>query len=590
MSISNIKIENKALNALENIIDENPLMNYSFNSCDKEMSWDGYIWIFESEALDKKSYDDKIPVQIKGHIDKNRKFINKQKILYKVSLDDLNIYFKDRGVLYFQIFISEDGKRNEIFYSSLYPSKIKHYLNKAKKRKNKATINIDFKKFKKHSKEIYILSKQFSQESRKQGFGTGYVVQNTINIKDIDTISLITATAVGASNEYEFLQRACSGDVCFYVTKDENSINLPIEYSETLKLAITKEITNNICIDNKIYYNKYKIVTNDNGEQTLILSENLKMNLKDKKIIFREEGTINSLKNDAEFLIEMINKDLITIGGNNIQSFKSKMHEEIKNRLNFYIELYDVLQMIGFDYLKPFKDLCQKSRDAFEELVLIKRGKKNSFLKSKITAYNWKIEDKYVPIFIKRHKEDEENELINGIYNDREIIITDKDNQKYVVPMIYHIDYNTLANLFYYDYKILYKQIDNEILNKNTIPYLNNIALTLIKSYDLSKNSKLLDLALYQLNKIDSISDINEDYYKLNIIQIKKRIGDLSNDDIKYLLELKEESNELDIKCCINILLENKEESIKIYNQMDSNDKDIFLKLPIYHLYENLTS
>lgn len=44
---------------------------------DKEMSWDGYIWIYKdiNGTQDKRNYDDKVPVQIKGHVDKNRKYI-----------------------------------------------------------------------------------------------------------------------------------------------------------------------------------------------------------------------------------------------------------------------------------------------------------------------------------------------------------------------------------------------------------------------------------------------------------------------------------------------------------------------------------
>ena len=40
---STTKIEKRALNTLESVIDEHPTMDYSFNSDDKEMSWDGYI-------------------------------------------------------------------------------------------------------------------------------------------------------------------------------------------------------------------------------------------------------------------------------------------------------------------------------------------------------------------------------------------------------------------------------------------------------------------------------------------------------------------------------------------------------------------
>ena len=93
---SNNKIEDRALGALRNIIDDHATMGHEFRSMDKEMSWDGNIWIYKdiNGTQDKRNYDDKVPVQIKGHVDKNRKYIDEQKITYFVDLDDLGYIFR----------------------------------------------------------------------------------------------------------------------------------------------------------------------------------------------------------------------------------------------------------------------------------------------------------------------------------------------------------------------------------------------------------------------------------------------------------------------------------------------------------------
>lgn len=126
--LSNTKIEQRALNALEYIIDEHLTMSYQFNSMDKERSWDGYIDIFKVNNGDqsKKNADDRVPVQIKGHNDEKKRYINKKRIRYKVELDDLRAYSTEKGVLYFQIFLCDNQR--EIFYTSLFPSKILDYL------------------------------------------------------------------------------------------------------------------------------------------------------------------------------------------------------------------------------------------------------------------------------------------------------------------------------------------------------------------------------------------------------------------------------------------------------------------------------
>ena len=64
---SNSKIEDRAIGALSNLIDDHQTMGHQFNSMDKEMSWDGYIWIFKNVngSQNNDNYDDKVPVQIK---------------------------------------------------------------------------------------------------------------------------------------------------------------------------------------------------------------------------------------------------------------------------------------------------------------------------------------------------------------------------------------------------------------------------------------------------------------------------------------------------------------------------------------------
>lgn len=153
-----------------------------------------------------------------------------QKFLWNCVLI-LNMYFNDRGVLYFQIFISKDGQRKEIFYASLFPSKIKKYLEEIKRKGNKGSIKIPFLKLNKG--DIYIVTKRFSNESWKQGSGTrGQLVPKTIMLKDMDKVTSVTATVVGVRNEYEFLQRLSTGDVCFYGTMKENEFQIPLEWSD----------------------------------------------------------------------------------------------------------------------------------------------------------------------------------------------------------------------------------------------------------------------------------------------------------------------------------------------------------------------
>ena len=45
--VPSTKTEHRAINVLESVIDNHSTMDYKINSDDKEMSWDGTIWLFK---------------------------------------------------------------------------------------------------------------------------------------------------------------------------------------------------------------------------------------------------------------------------------------------------------------------------------------------------------------------------------------------------------------------------------------------------------------------------------------------------------------------------------------------------------------
>ena len=233
MKIPQAKIEERAISTLRNIIDKHPTMNPDFDSMDKKMSWDGFIWIFTGETEQSKdAYDDKVSVQIKGHIDRENKYFSKEKITYPVEVADLKVYFKGTGTIYFLVFMTEDGKKREIYYASLFPSKIKRYLQRVEEKMLTKTISIPFRRLKQTPEDFYIVVKQFSIECKKQGFGGGPIGQNTIEQKEIEEVDTITAVVVGASTDLEICQRMETGDVCIYGKTKNGKIARPLEWND----------------------------------------------------------------------------------------------------------------------------------------------------------------------------------------------------------------------------------------------------------------------------------------------------------------------------------------------------------------------
>lgn len=581
---ANTKTEKRALNALESIIDNSPIMDYTFNSADKEMAWDGYIWIFKNSDIEsKKNYDDKIPVQIKGHVDTTEKYVNESEITYSVNKEDLNLYFNDRGVLYFQIFITTDGNRNEIFYASLFPSKIMKYLDEIERKGNKGSIKIPFVKLNK--KDIYIITKQFSNESWKQGSGRGQLVPRTIMLKDMDKVTSVTATAVGVKNEYEFLQRLSTGDVCFYGTTKESGVQLPLEWIDGRIFYMHKEVTQTVSIKDTVYYERYELNMGSDKEISIILSENTHIQLSKGKFHFKPRTGIRQLRRDAEFLLNVVQEREYAIDSTRFPFGNLDMPKDLEEELKFYIELDDILNVMEFDYNEPFEKIEWKTRHQLGELVAWKNGLRNQYLNEDTHILNWKLEGRYIPLIIRRHYYDEKNDILSALYtNKHQALVKNEKNQCFKVPLFAHVKKHVLGNLYYYNYSYFYNQIDEADYNVYTIDILNQAALNLISAFDINGDEELLNIAMYQLEKICEVE--YRDYIIINKIQIRKRLGELEIDDIETLRNIK--SDDLQIQYGINILLDNKDKAQQCYEHLDIETQDFLKEYPIFMLYKKL--
>lgn len=585
--LSNSKIEERAVTVLSNIVSEHSTMQAQFNSMDKEPSRDGYIWIYKelNGQHNKKNIDDKVPVQIKGHIDEKNVYMNRKSISYSVSIEDLEVYGNDRGVIYFQVFMSEDGTRREIFYTSLFPTKIKYYLDKARKKGNKKSINISFTKLDPKAENLYAVVKQFSNESKKQGFGTEQIVQNAIKQADIKKVKEITASVVGATNEYEFMQKLGTGDVSLYGKIEGNPFSIPFEWTENAVYYITKQTNVDICVGGRKFYESYKIRAGSNEELIIYPSGNIQMELNTGKFNFTPRTDIKTLRHDAEFLLAGMQNTEFVIGGCPFRYSNPKIPEELRKNLEFYIALDKLLTKIGFEYLKAYNEISSAILKKFEQLVLLEAENKSELHSGEAESYNLVVDGKCIPIIVFRDNESGKNEILNAIYTEKyQTYVFDEEGKNYRVPMFVHLDKHILKNLYKYDAEIFEKQILNSEINKVTEETMNLAGLNLIHAYDGDRenNSQFLKMAEELYNKLIGVFG-GKNIYTINLLQIKKRMGELDKTEIKALENMR----------CIGeqekyakfVLTDQKEKARQCYEQMKESEKEELKKYPIYTLY-----
>lgn len=583
---SSTKTEQRAVNALEAIIDEHSTMVHQFNGNDKEMSWDGYIWLYKKNdgAQSKSNFYGRVSVQIKGHNDPQHKFLNSEKISYPVELDDLKAYATEKGVLYFLIFL--DGNQREIFYASLYPSKIADYLEAAQKKGNSGTYNIPFLKLEKDAKKLYIIAKQFDDEAKKQGSAYTPLVQDRIRNDDFDKIKSITLTVVGAKDSYNALLRLSSGDICLYGKTDDDKYPRPMEWIDKSTFFIGKDVHQKISVGEEVFYTQYKCIADSNGGMVLVVSPNLEIRLTENKFNFKIQTSLKEVSRDAQFLLGLKSTNSFIIEGHSFQYTNLNMPLEFEKQLRYIVDLFNTLKMIDFDVNIKLSDCTDEQQTQLVKLVNLRLGAYNSQLQDGLSKYIWKFGDKCVPLLIL--KKDNEIELANSVYTNKFAIFLpcseSKNKEGYRFPIFVYHDVDVLANLYYYDYNAFRSQIDNAEINEVTSGALLECVLIMINVYDRNSDSHFLVLAEYLLQLLEPF--ITEELILLNRLQIKKRTGEFNKDDLDLLNKI--DSDEIHILFGKYVLLGNKIKAQKYFEQFSEEDQSRYKGFPIYKLYGQL--
>lgn len=586
---STTKIEHRALNVLESIIDEHTTMLYEFNQNDKEMSWDGYILLCKTDngVQSKQNFEGRIPVQIKGHSDPKHKYLNRDRITYSVALSDLEAYATEKGVLYFQIFLGENER--EIFYASLYPSKIADYLDTAKKRRNTTALSIPFIKLEKTAEKMYTIVKQFHEEAKKQGSAYTPLVQDRIKVDDFDKLKSINLTVVGAKDPYSMLSRLSTGDVCLYGKTEGDKYSRPLEWIDSQKFFVGTTVNHKISINGEVFYKHYKSIISSDGKIVLDLSPNLELCLTEKefKFNFKVKSSLHELGQDALFLLRLKNASSFFIELHEYKYTDSDMSPEFEKRLHFIVDLCETMEMIEFDTNRFELSKCSDIQQAqLVQLVNLRLGTYNRQLEDGHSKYTWIFGDKLVPLLI--DKEENKIKLVNQIYTNKIAIflpcVDSIDEKGYRMPLFAYQDVETLANLYYYDYDIFRYQIDESDINERTAGALTDCVLLLISVFDANSDLHFLDLAEYLLGKLEPFAE--KELTLLNRMQIRKRKKTFDSSDTILLNSIV--CNEVHVMFGKSVLLEDKTNAEMYFEQFTEDEKIMYKGFPIYKLFLEL--
>lgn len=152
------KKERYAINAVMELIDSSPRLSAEFNSNDRTPCYDGDILIYDKDGTNSnKHLTGRLPVQIKF-----RQYdAKKETIKFSIKRNDLEIYYREGGVLYF---IVTKDMCPRVYYASLLPYDIRTALSATSEK----SISFDFSVFPRDKDEILTLLVNVLSDKRNQ--------------------------------------------------------------------------------------------------------------------------------------------------------------------------------------------------------------------------------------------------------------------------------------------------------------------------------------------------------------------------------------------------------------------------------------
>ena len=574
--ISSKKTEKKALNKIENLLDQLDYIDYKFNSDDTGISWDGYIDLYRGNIDQKENFDTRIDVQVKGKSTNAKKLQSKRK--FDIDKNDLENYNKIDGTLFLAVRFLKNGEF-KIYYNSLLPKNIYDLLKEQPNSKNEIRVTLKEITDTFHLERIcrnFAIDKDTQKKLAKEIFNKDAI---SIEGKKLGTFSTWSR---GKFNPLTIL-----GEEKFIYLRDENQNIIDVEYAEITKVVHGIDISIK-SKSGKVFYDTIKCSVDIDGTEIITFGKAFSLARQQKKISISLSGTLNERIKQLEFWDDLIDNNGFFIG-EGLVTIKPQKEEKVR-----YSKLYEAyLKIYGFcEKHNINKDINIDEwdiEDINRLLIWIDAIDNNQKIKIKewdiSTVGSIQIKDIRFSIFADKLKDNSFE--VYSLWNDSR-----KNHYKFRYDegenAIFTKNFFSILNKDAYlandidieEMKMTYNE--NE-LEKGEEILLNLQALEILKAYDDIHETPLLDYAKFLLEKIVKFNNMH-DIARINYLQIEKRLRKLEQSEIEELIKIRDKNEESFFKISCNILIDNIEEAKLQFKSLKDKERLAFSEFPIYKL------
>lgn len=354
---NNKKIEEMAVRAVEESVEKVDRLESNIPRNDKSPSWDGEIFIHKENDITKKDII-KIPVQVKGRMCERFP----KKYSYSIKVNDLKNYLMDGGCILFVVYIDKNNiDTRKIYYAVLTPIGIKEILTEAKGQITKA---VELREFPKDNKQKLNIFLNCHSNSQKQ---YSFIKNKLKKIGELDETG-INCIVISSNGMYDAKTAFLNDDYCMYaqITFAGDDILLPITNEKTLYRIVGKDANKKVSIDNKIFYEDYRI-TEDLKTESAIFGHSFAIRTNKEtgitKIEYSDSHNIRELIVDLEFMLEFLKSGYFEIDGEKL-AFEQKVVDKIGKQINVEEKKLELNKFKSFVRLLD-KAGCKENVDVF---------------------------------------------------------------------------------------------------------------------------------------------------------------------------------------------------------------------------------
>jgi hypothetical protein len=347
-------IEKQGIGLFQAFISQSRILEPYIMSNDKSPSWDGEIILYNSQKT-KDDIRGIIPVQIKSTNVSN--FHTNQRS-FPVSKSDLRNFQIKNGTIFFVIEVI--GMNFRVFFQSLLPSDIKHYLKII--RPGNKTLSIPLSELTTTSiSELETECQYFVMNQELQASTKNYMMSLC------EATELIIPVVFGRNPNFGLLNK----DVLrLYGKRHENDV--PIYIQDAKLSSITQTIQSNVSVNTDSFYSNYKI-TFDQSNRIIEFGNNIKIFTSEDRITYDRRGSVSEQINDHEFLVHLIQHQRITFGN---EEAVFSLHEDatvvesFRHNLGYLKNVELLLQYFSIDpFLVDISDLSKNEEISLSYLI-----------------------------------------------------------------------------------------------------------------------------------------------------------------------------------------------------------------------------